>query len=136
MNSVNLKKKQSAGIKQFSGVILLILAIQLVPIHGWADIGPIDPSDFEFSEPFEVSARIMDIDYSNNMVIVLESKVYVVNILIGVQNLKTVLTDADGKPILFSELSQGQKVMVRGMKLPDGRVIAGELVQLSLSTGN
>jgi len=114
----------------------LILAIQLAPTQGWADIGPIDPSDFEYSEPFEVSARIMDIDYSNHMLIVLESKVYVVDLLIGAQNLKTVLTNANGNPILFSSLSQGQKVMVRGMKLPDGRVIAGELVRLSLSTGN
>ncbi|CAB1081986.1 hypothetical protein JY97_01705 [Alkalispirochaeta odontotermitis] len=136
MNSMNLKKKQRVRIKHFSGIIFLILAILLGPIQGWAGIGAIDPADFEYSEPFEVSASIMDIDYSNNMLIVLESKVYVVDLVIGVQNLKTALSDADGKPILFNSLSRGQKVMVRGMKLPDGRVIAGELVRLSLGTGN
>jgi hypothetical protein len=70
------------------------------------------------------------------MLIIAENEIYVVDLMIGTEYIKTVLSDADGRPILFDSLDRGQTVMVRGMKLPDGRVIAEELVQLSSSVEN
>ena len=125
MNSVDLKKRLLWAI------LITTLAINWCPSQCWADADAIMPSDLKYSDPFEVKSRIMEIDYGNNMVIIAEKKVYVVDLMIGSQSLKTALSDADGEAILFDSLDRGQTVMVRGMKLPDGRVIAGELVRLS-----
>jgi len=124
-------------MRHFFWAILIIQAIHWCPIQGLADLSLIVLSDIEYSDPFEVEAGIMQIDYSSNMLIIAESKVYVVDLRIGVQQrIKTALSDADGKPIRFESLERGHTIMVRGMQLPDGRVIAGEIIRLSLGTGD
>jgi hypothetical protein len=112
-------------------MLTVTLVIIWCPNPGRADSNAITPSDVAYSDPFEITASIMEIDYGNNMLIIAENEIYVVDLMIGTEFIKTDLSDADGRTILFDLLERGQTVMVRGMKLPDGRVIAEELVQLS-----
>ena len=65
------------------------------------------------------------------MLIVAEKKIYVVDRIIGAEPIKSILTNAEGRPISFDTLESGGGVTVIGMMLPDGRVIAEELIQLN-----
>jgi hypothetical protein len=94
----------------------------------------INPSDIEYSEPFELTASIMEIDYGKNILVVAENKIQVVDLTIGDEFIRTELTDAAGNDISFDSLDRGQTVSVVGMKLPDGRFIAEEIVLKSRRT--
>ena len=100
------------------------------------DAHAITPSDLKYSDPFELTAKIMEIDYGKNKLIMAEYEIYVIDLMIGAENVKTVLSDADGGTILIDSLERGQTVMVSGMKLSNGRVLAEELVRLSSSIEN
>jgi hypothetical protein len=78
----------------------------------------------------------MEIDYGKNMLISDENEIYVIDLIIGTEHIMTVLSDAHSRAILFDSLEPGQTIRVSGMKLPDGRVIAEELVQLSRRVKN
>jgi len=125
MNNMDLFKRW------FWIILTVTLVIYWCPNPGQADSDAITPSDLEHSGPFEFSATIMEIDYGKNMLIIAENEIYVVDIMIGSEYIKTVISNANGGAILFDSFDRGQTVMVRGMKLPDGRVIAEELVRLS-----
>jgi hypothetical protein len=93
-----------------------------------ADSNRITPSEIKYSEPFELTASIMEIDHGKNMLIVAENRIYVIDLMIHGENIKTVLSDADGENIFFDSFERGQTVRVSGMRLSDGRVIAEEVV--------
>ena len=116
--------------KWFWTLLTVTLVITWCPSQVGADFNTITPSDIAYSEPFEITAKIMAIDYSENMLIVAENEIYVVDLTIGAETIKTDLSDAYGEAISFKSLGRGQTVMVSGMKIPDGRVIAEELVRL------
>jgi hypothetical protein len=136
MKNMDLLKRWFWVKRCFWAMLMVTLVINWCPNSGRADSNAITPSDIEYSDPFEITASIMEIDHGKNMLIIAENEIYVVDLMIGTEYIKTVLSDADGRPILFDSLDRGQTVMVRGMKLPDGRVIAEELVQLSSSVEN
>ncbi len=126
--------KNADIVKRCFWVILIVtLIINWCPSQSQADSGAITPSDIEHSDPFEITASIMEIDYAKNMLVIAENRVYVVDLVIGGEFIESVLSDAHGDAILFDSLDRGQTVTVIGMKLSDGRVIAEELVQLSRS---
>ncbi len=120
------------NVDEIKRLIGALFAITL--IFGWhpnpsgADSGAITPSDLTYSGPFEITAPIMEISYKPVMLIVAEYAIYVVDQNVGSEHLQTVLKDVDGHSIAFESLQRGLTVLVRGMKLPDGRVIA-ELIQ-------
>ncbi len=95
-----------------------------------AESAAITPADIKFSEPYEITAKIMEIDHGKYRLIVAEREVYAVDFVIGSETIKTVITNSDGDGVLFDDLERGQKVRISGMKLPDGRVIAEDLVLL------
>ena len=112
--------------------IWVVLAVNLImncfAVAGWAESSAISPSDIEYSDPFKLTASIMEIDYGSQMLIVAENKIFVVDVMVGAEYINTLLSDADGNTIQFESLDRGQTIAVTGMKLPDGRVIAEELV--------
>ena len=115
--------------KRMIGVLLAItLMFSLCPNQSGAATGAITPSDLTYSGPFEITAPIMEISHRPVMLIVAEYSIYVVDQNVGTEHLRTVLKDADGQVIAFESLERGQMVLVRGLKLPDGRIIA-ELIQ-------
>ena len=83
-----------------------------------------------YSGPFEITSRIMEIDQGRNMLVVAEKEIFVVDVTVGEEHILTVLADEEGSAIAFESLTRGQTVLVRGIELPDGRVIA-ELVQFT-----
>ena len=70
----------------------------------------------------------MEIDFAENLLIVAEYRIYVVDLLVDGEHLLTVLSDEAGEAVAFESFVQGQTMLVRGLQLPDGRVIA-ELIQ-------
>jgi|GEM_PF-901523 hypothetical protein len=80
--------------------------------------------DLDNSDPVEFSSRIMEIDYGKGMLVVAENEVMVVDSVIGDEQFTSLVTDPEGEVISLESLHSGQKVLVRGLKLPDGRVLA------------
>jgi hypothetical protein len=123
MNYVHLLKR----------CLWVIAAIALIsywcPNQGRAASNPITPEELKYSGPFEITAPIMEIHRGKNMLIVAEKAIYTVDLMVGDEHLLTVFSDAEGGPVEFESLNRGQTVLVRGLELPDGRVIA-ELIQL------
>ena len=109
-------------------VIAVGLVINWYPGSVRAESTAISPSDIEYSDPFELTASIMEIDYGKNMLIVAENEVFVVDLTVGAEFISTEMSDTDGNRIPFDSFYRGQTVAVSGMMLPDGRVIAEELV--------
>ena len=118
-------------IKRISWAMLtLTLIVCWCPHQGWAASKPITPEELLYSGPFELTSRIMDIDSGQNMLIVAEKEIYVVDVMVGEEHLLTVLSDAAGGAVSFESFARGQTLLVRGLQLPDGRVIA-ELIQIA-----
>ena len=124
MNNVHLLKRCLWTI--FAAALL----VYGCPNQSRAAAPSITPEELEYSGPFEMTGRIMDIDHGKNMLILAENKIYVVDLMVGAEHLMTMISDADGGALAFEALDRGQTVLVRGLQLPDGRVIA-ELIQLS-----
>lgn len=124
MNNMRLFKRF------FLAIITLTLIIYWSPNQSGAASKPITPEELEYSGPFEITARIMEIDPAKNMLVVAEKKIYVVDVLVGAEHLLTVLADAQGGAVAIESFAPGQTVLVQGLQLPDGRVIA-ELIQIS-----
>jgi len=124
MNNVHLLKRCLWAI------LTITLIVCWCPNQSGAASKPITPEELEYSGPFEITARIMEIDHGKNMLIVAEKEIYVVDLMVGAEHLWTVFSDAEGAAIAFESLDRGQTVLVRGVQLPDGRVIA-ELIQIS-----
>ena len=122
MNNVDRRKRLLVAV-----LTICLIAIGL-PDLTLAKSKAITPMDIRFSEPFKVTATIMEIDYGKNLLIVAEREIYAVDLWFGKQAIKTKLSAANGQTILFDALERGQKVRVSGLELPDGRIIAAELV--------
>jgi hypothetical protein len=102
----------------------------LWPLIGGAFSAPISVSDLDDSDPVRFSSRIMDIDYIKSVLLVAESEVMVVDLVIGANHFKTQLTGLNSEEIFFESLDAGQKVLVQGLRLADGRVVASMVQQL------
>jgi hypothetical protein len=130
MNSVHLLER-FFGVKRFCWALLTVaLIVYWCPNQSGAASKPITPEELQYSGPFELTARIMEIDLGKNMLIVAEKEIYVVDVMVGAEHLLTVFSDAEGGAAAFESFARGQTVLVRGIELPDGRVIA-ELIQLA-----
>jgi hypothetical protein len=124
MNNVHL-------LKRFLGAILAIPVILFwCPYPSGAASQPITPEALRYSGPFEITSRIMEIDHEKKLLVVAEKEIHVVDITVAGEHLLTLLSDAEGEPLVFDALTRGQTVLVKGIELPDGRVIA-ELIQIT-----
>jgi hypothetical protein len=120
------------NVQRFKRCFWAVLAIAVIvswcPNQSRAESKPITAEELKYSGPFEINSRIMEIDYAKNMLIVAEYTIYAVDLMVGAEHLLTVLSDEEGEAVAFETLARGQRVLVRGLQLPDGRVIA-ELIQ-------
>ena len=103
---------------------LLFLFMLLWPPVGGANPEFLPDLDLDNSDPVEFSSRIMEIDYGKGMLVVAENEVMIVDSVIGDEQFTSLVTDPEGEVISFESLHSGQRVLVRGLKLPDGRVLA------------
>lgn len=126
MNNMRLLKPSLLSILTLTLIIYWSLSLN----QSGAASTPITPEELKYSGPFEITARIMEIDLAKNMLVVAENKIYVVDVMVGDEHLLTVLADAQGGTLAFEAFAPGQTVLVQGLQLPDGRVIA-ELIQIA-----
>ena len=103
---------------------LLFLFMLLWPPVGGANPEFLPDLDLDNSDPVEFSSRIMEIDYGKGMLVVAENEVMIVDAVIGDEQFTSLVADPEGEVISIESLHSGQKVLVRGLKLPDGRVLA------------
>ena len=115
--------------KETGTFLIFLLLILLWPLVGGASSELISGSDLDDADPVEFSSGIMEIDYDKAMLVVAENEVMIVDLLIGDEQFSTQVTNPEGEVISIESLYKGQKVLVQGLKLDDGRVVAS-MVQL------
>ncbi|MBE9545666.1 MAG: hypothetical protein IMF02_14315 [Proteobacteria bacterium] len=115
--------------KETGTFLIFLFLILLWPLVGGASSGHISGSDLDDADPVEFSSGIMEIDYDKAMLVVAENEVMIVDLLIGDEQFSTQVTNSEGEVISIESLYKGQKVLVQGLKLNDGRVVAS-MVQL------
>ena len=109
-------------------VLVFGMGILMLPINSPAESNFLTNFSFDDCDPFEVRARIIDVDGKKAQLVAAEQTIYVVDLSLGDQHLTTELTDADGHRMDFGAFNQGQWVYVKGFKHIDGGVVAS-LVQ-------
>ena len=117
-----------------TGTFLIFLFLLLLwPLVGGASSRHISGSDLDDADPVEFSSGIMEIDYDKAMLVVAENEVMIVDLVIGDEQFTTRVTNAKGEEISIESLYKGQKVLVQGLKLDDGRVVALTVQQIEVS---
>jgi hypothetical protein len=109
--------------------LIFLLLIFLWPLISAASSEPISDSDLDDADLVEFSSHIMSIDYGKGVLVVAENVVMIVDLLIGGEQFTTQITNPDDEAISMDSLYQGQKVLVQGFKLKDGRVVAARVQQ-------
>jgi len=122
--------KPQLSNKKIGIFFIFFLIILLWPLVCGASSELISDRDLDDSDPIEFSSRIMEIDYGKTLLVVAEHKVLTVDLMIGDEQYTTRVTGPQGKEISFDSLHTGQEVLVRGLKLADGRVVASMVQQL------
>jgi len=87
--------------------------------------------DFDRFEPVEVNALIAEVNRAEAYLIVGEKKIYLMEFKVGNTLYKTTLVDVKGNALQLNSFRKGQRVLVRGIKLPDGGIAAGVVQKLS-----
>jgi len=81
-------------------------------------------------EPFELYGKIMEVNIHKAYLIVAEKKISITGFKVGDQLYKTTFLDAKGSPVELSSFRKGQRVLVQGVTLPDGAMVAGRVQKL------
>jgi hypothetical protein len=111
---------------------IFFLLILLWPLVSGASPKLISDRNLDDSDPVEFSSHIMEIDYGKGVLVVAENTVMTVDLIIANEQFATRVTAPQGDVISFDSLHTGQKVLVRGLKLADGRVVASLVQQLGV----
>ena len=119
--------------KETGTFLIFLLLLLLWPLVGGASSGLISGSDLDDADPVKFSSGIMEIDYDKAMLVVAENEIMIIDLLIGDEQFTTQVTNAKGEEISIESLYKGQKVLVQGLKLDDGRVVALTVQQIEVS---
>ena len=119
--------------KETGTFLIFLLLLLLWPLVGGASSGLISGSGLDDADPVKFSSGIMEIDYDKAMLVVAENEIMIIDLLIGDEQFTTQVTNAKGEEISIESLYKGQKVLVQGLKLDDGRVVASMVQQLEAS---
>ena len=106
----------------------------LWPLAGGAFSELISESDLDNSDPVKFSSHIMSVDYVKGVLVVAETEVLIIDLFIGGEQFTSQVFNPEGDAISIESLSEGHTVMVQGLKLQDGRVVAA-MVQLLDASG-
>ena len=113
--------------------LICLLLVLFFPLASAAASELISDSALDDSDPVELSSHIMSIDYGKGMLVVAELEVIIVDMLIADDQFTTRLINGEGEAISIEALYEGQKVLVQGLKLNDGRVVAATVQLLDES---
>ena len=110
------------------GAFLIFFSLVLFwPLMGAASSEYISDSDLDNAELVEFSSHIMSIDFGKDILVVAENVVLIVDQLIGSEQFTTQITNPEDEVITIDSLYKGQKVLVQGFKLDDGRVVVAKV---------
>ncbi len=109
--------------------IALLVLVLFWPPMGTASSGFFSETDLDQAEPVEIASHIMSIDYETGILVVAENQVMIVDVVVGGERFTTQVIDTEGEAIAFEELSIGQTVLVQGLKLVNGRIVAAKVQQ-------
>lgn len=102
----------------------------LYPNYTSAFSGPtFTPAQMEY---IEINATVMEVNIAKSYVVVAEKWFDITEFKIGDEVHKTALKDADGEDIPLKSLKEGQRVVVKGIKLSTDKFIA-ERIQIKAS---
>jgi hypothetical protein len=87
--------------------------------------------DFDDCDPFEVSARIMEVDPDGDFFVVAEKEIRYVDLSAGDRPIRTVHLDMDGKAQPAGRYREGEHVQVKGWAHPDGFVAAASIQRIA-----
>ena len=111
-----------------TGTFFMVFLLALFwPLMCAASSEHLSESDLDNADLVEFSSHIMSIDFVKEQLVVAENVVMIVDQLIGSEQFTTQITDSEGEGIGLDSLHMGQKVLVQGFKLDDGRVVAARV---------
>jgi len=79
----------------------------------------IDPDRIEF---IELDADVMEVNVAKAYLVVAEEKFLITDFKIAGKIYQSSVVDAEGKVISFKSLKKGQRVIVKGIKLPNENI--------------
>ena len=114
--------------KGFILCLTISMCVFLYPVHShgftWINI------DLENSEPVEIDALIMKVDTAKSNMIVGERKINITSFKDGNKVYKTKLMNEKGRVIQLSSFKEGQRVLVKGVRLIDEQIVALEIKKI------
>jgi len=113
--------------------LICLLSVLLLPVYSAESAELISDTALDDSDPVELSSHIMSIDYGKEVLVVAELEVMIVDMLIGDDPFTTRVINGEGEAISIEALNEGQNVLVQGLKLNDGRVVAATVQLLDES---
>lgn len=120
---------------KWTGAFFVCLVVGLLwPLASGASSGLISESALDNADPVEFSSHVMSVDYGKGVLVVAELEVMIVDLFIAGEQFTSRIVDAEGEAITIETLYEGQTVMVQGLKLEDGRVVAA-MVQVLGESG-
>ena len=115
--------------------LIFLSIVFLWPLVSGASPELISDSALDNSDPVEFSSHIMAIDYGKGVLVVAETEVMIVDLMIGAEQFTSQIVDPEGETISIDSLYKGQTVLVQGLKLEDGRVMAAMVQLLDEASG-
>lgn len=85
----------------------------------------------EGMEQVEIYGLVMEVNAREAYLIVGEKRINVTGFDVGGQHYKTSLLDAKARAVELSSFRKGQRVLVQGLRLPDGVIVAGRVQKLA-----
>jgi len=90
--------------------------------------------DFDVMKPIEINAVIQDVNVVESYLIVGEKKVYLVEFKLGSDEYRSAFVDESGDTSYITSLIaskwRGKRVLVRGFKLDNGKIVAGTIKKI------
>lgn len=86
--------------------------------------------DLENSEPVEINALIMEVNTAKSYMIVAEKKINIISFKDGKKIYKTKLMNKKGRVVQLSSFKEGQRVLVKGVKLINEQIVALEIKKI------
>ena len=110
-------------------VVMLVFFICSMPVAVFCQ--PAAEYDIDDSDPVKLTSRIMEVHPEKGRLVVAEQEIWIVDFMFDGQQFKTALKNPDGDPISLENFAERQLVLVKGFKLPDGRIIASLVKQVN-----
>ena len=122
-------------LHRWAGALCVCLCVGLLwPFAAGAASGIISEAALDNADPVEFSSHVMSVDYGKGVLVVAEAEVMIVDMFIAGEQFTSQVVDSEGEAISIESIYKGQTVMVQGLKLGDGRVVAA-MVQVIDGSG-